>query len=86
LIFEPVNRFKHHSTPDHFHLQIGSVLLPLGRFLNTLQHKALLIEIVSAANASSSSSDKSDDDHLARRRGRGVLTITALVAMAVQVA
>jgi len=44
---------------------------PKTGFLNTLQHKALLIEIVSAANASSSSSDKSDDDHLARRRGRG---------------
>ncbi len=41
-------------------------------FLNTLQHKALMTEFVSAAHAGSSSSDKSDDDHLARRRdGRG---------------
>jgi hypothetical protein len=40
-------------------------------FLNTLQHKALLTESVSAAHASSSSSDKSDDGHLAHRRGGG---------------
>ena len=40
-------------------------------FLNTLQHKALLTESVSAAHASSSSSDKSADDRLARRRGGG---------------
>ena len=59
---------------------------PQTGFLDTLQHEALLTESVSAAHASSSSSDKSDDDHLARRRGRVVLTITALVAMAVQVA
>ena len=44
---------------------------PRTGFLNTLQNKALLTEIVSAAHASSSSSDKSDDDHLARRRGGG---------------
>src|SRR6476661_10283249 len=44
---------------------------PKTGFLNTLQNKALLTEIVSAAHASSSSSDKSDDDHLARRRGGG---------------
>jgi peptidoglycan hydrolase-like protein with peptidoglycan-binding domain len=44
---------------------------PKTGFLNTLQHKALLTEIVSAANAGSSSSNKSDDDHLARRRGGG---------------
>ena len=44
---------------------------PKTGFLNTLQHKALLTEFVSAAHASSSSSDKSDDDHLARRRGGG---------------
>jgi peptidoglycan hydrolase-like protein with peptidoglycan-binding domain len=42
---------------------------PKTGFLNTLQHKALMTEIVSAAHASSS--DKSDDDHLARRRGGG---------------
>ena len=44
---------------------------PKTGFLNTPQHKALLTEIVSAAQASASSSDKSDDDHLARRRGGG---------------
>ena len=44
---------------------------PKTGFLNTLQNKALLTEIVSAAHASSSASDKSDDDHLARRRGGG---------------
>jgi len=44
---------------------------PKTGFLNTLQHKALLTEIVSAAHASSSSSDKTDDDHPARRRGGG---------------
>src|SRR5258707_5123794 len=44
---------------------------PKTGFLNTLQNRALLTEIVSAAHASSSSSDKSDDDHLARRRGGG---------------
>ena len=38
-------------------------------FLNTLQHKALLTESISAAQASSG--DKSDDDHLVRRRGGG---------------
>jgi peptidoglycan hydrolase-like protein with peptidoglycan-binding domain len=42
---------------------------PTTGFLNTLQHKALLTESVSAAHASSSSSDKSDDDHPDRRRG-----------------
>jgi hypothetical protein len=41
---------------------------PKTSFLNTLQHKALLTEVVSAAYASSSS-DTSDDDHQARRRG-----------------
>ena len=44
---------------------------PKTGFLNTLQHQALLTEIVSAAHASSSSSDKSDHDPLARRRGGG---------------
>jgi Putative peptidoglycan binding domain len=44
---------------------------PKTGFLNTLQHKALLTESVSAAYASSSSSDQFDDDHLARRRGGG---------------
>jgi peptidoglycan hydrolase-like protein with peptidoglycan-binding domain len=44
---------------------------PRTGFLNTLQNKALLTEVVSAAHASSSSSDKPDDDHLARRRGGG---------------
>ena len=44
---------------------------PKTGFLNTLQHKALLTESVSAAHASSSSSDQSGDDHLARRRGGG---------------
>jgi peptidoglycan hydrolase-like protein with peptidoglycan-binding domain len=42
---------------------------PKTGFLNTLQHKALLAEIVSASHADSSSSDNSDDDHLAHRRG-----------------
>jgi hypothetical protein len=45
----------------------GAHSYPKTGFLNTLQHKALLTESVSAAHASSS--DKSDDDHLARRRG-----------------
>jgi hypothetical protein len=44
---------------------------PQTGFLNTLQHKALLTEIVSVTYASSSGSDNSDDDHLARRRGGG---------------
>ena len=43
---------------------------PKTSFLNTLQYKALLTEIVSAANASSGSSDKSDDDYPVRRSGR----------------
>jgi hypothetical protein len=43
---------------------------PKTGFLNTLQHKALLSETVSAA--SSSGTDKSDDDHPARRRDGGV--------------
>ena len=38
-------------------------------FLNTLQHKALLTEFVSATHASNS--DKSDDARPARRRGGG---------------
>jgi uncharacterized caspase-like protein len=42
---------------------------PKTGFLNTLQHKALLAETVSAA---SSSTDRSDDDHPARRRDGGV--------------
>jgi hypothetical protein len=42
---------------------------PKTGFRNTLQNKALLTEIVSAAHASSS--DKSDDGHLARRRDGG---------------
>src|ERR1700688_3966286 len=44
---------------------------PMTGFLNTLQHKALLTESVSAAYASSSSSDKFNDDHLTRRHGGG---------------
>ena len=44
---------------------------PKTGFLNTLEHKALLTESVSAAYASSSSSDQFDDDHLAHRRGGG---------------
>jgi peptidoglycan hydrolase-like protein with peptidoglycan-binding domain len=44
---------------------------PTTGFLNTLQHEALLTEIVAAAHASSSSSDRSDEDHPARRRGGG---------------
>ncbi|MGB8604932.1 peptidoglycan-binding domain-containing protein, partial [Bradyrhizobium sp.] len=44
---------------------------PNSGFLNTLQHKALLTESVSAAHASSSGSGKSDDGDLARRRGGG---------------
>ncbi len=44
---------------------------PKTGFLNTLQHKALLTEMVTAAQASSSSRDKSDDDRPARRRGGG---------------
>ncbi len=44
---------------------------PKTGFLNTLQHKALRAEIVSAAHASSSSIEKSDDDHPARRRDGG---------------
>jgi peptidoglycan hydrolase-like protein with peptidoglycan-binding domain len=42
---------------------------PKTGFLNAVQNKALLTEMVSAAHASSS--DKSDDDHLARRRAGG---------------
>jgi hypothetical protein len=42
---------------------------PKTGFLNTLQHQALLAEIVSAAHADSSNNDKFDDDHLAQRRG-----------------
>jgi hypothetical protein len=44
---------------------------PKTGFLNTLQHKALLTESVSAAYASSSSSEQFDDDHVARRHGGG---------------
>lgn len=44
---------------------------PTSGFFNSLQHEALLTEIVSAAHASSSSSDKSVDDDPARRRGGG---------------
>lgn len=44
---------------------------PKTGFLNTLQHKALLAETVSAAHADSGSSDISDDDHRARRGGGG---------------
>jgi peptidoglycan hydrolase-like protein with peptidoglycan-binding domain len=43
---------------------------PKTGFLNTLQHKALQAEIVSAAHASSSI-EKSDDDRPARRRDAG---------------
>jgi peptidoglycan hydrolase-like protein with peptidoglycan-binding domain len=41
---------------------------PKTGFLNTLQYKALLAEIVPTAHADSSSGDASDDDHPARRR------------------
>lgn len=41
---------------------------PKTGFLNPLQHKALLAEIVSAAHADSGSSDNYDDDHPAHRR------------------
>jgi hypothetical protein len=44
---------------------------PKTGFLNTLQHRALLTESVSAAQAGFSSSDKSEDDHPGRRGGRG---------------
>ncbi len=44
---------------------------PTTGFLNTLQHEALLTEIVSAAHAGSSSSDTADDDHPTRRSGGG---------------
>src|SRR5258708_16343586 len=44
---------------------------PKTGFLNTLQHKPLLTESVSAAHATSSSRDKAADDHPARRRGGG---------------
>ena len=44
---------------------------PTTGFLNTLQHEALLTEIVSAAHAASSSSDTADDDHPTRRSGGG---------------
>ena len=44
---------------------------PRTGFLNSLQHRALLTESVSAARASSSSSDKSDDDGPPRRRDGG---------------
>jgi hypothetical protein len=44
---------------------------PSTGFLNTLQHEALLTEIVSAAHAASGSDDKSGDDHPARRSGGG---------------
>jgi peptidoglycan hydrolase-like protein with peptidoglycan-binding domain len=44
---------------------------PKTGFLNTLQHKALMAETVSAAHADSSSSDNPDDDHLAHRRDGG---------------
>lgn len=44
---------------------------PKTGFLNTLQYKALLAEIVSTAHADSSSGEASDDDHPAHRRGGG---------------
>jgi peptidoglycan hydrolase-like protein with peptidoglycan-binding domain len=44
---------------------------PKTGFLDTLQYKALLAEIVSTANADSSIGDASDDDHPAHRRGGG---------------
>ncbi len=47
----------------------GAREYPKTGFLNTLQYKALLTEIVSAAHASSSGSDKSDGHHPARRHG-----------------
>jgi hypothetical protein len=42
---------------------------PKTGFLDTLQHKALLAEIVSAAHADSSGGNHSDDNHLVHRRG-----------------
>jgi peptidoglycan hydrolase-like protein with peptidoglycan-binding domain len=44
---------------------------PKTGFLDTLQHDALLAEIVTAAHASSSGSEKSDDDYPPRRRDGG---------------
>jgi hypothetical protein len=44
---------------------------PKTGFLNTLQYKALLAEIVSTAHADSNSGEASDDDHPAHRRGGG---------------
>jgi peptidoglycan hydrolase-like protein with peptidoglycan-binding domain len=49
----------------------GARGFPRTGFLNTLQHKALLAETVSAAHADSSSGDNSNGDHLAHRRGGG---------------
>ena len=56
---------------------------PKTGFLNTLQHQALLTEIVSAAHASSSSGDKSDDAIRPVVAAGVVLTITAVVAVQV---
>jgi peptidoglycan hydrolase-like protein with peptidoglycan-binding domain len=44
---------------------------PTTGFLDSLQHKALLAEIVAAAYANSSGGNNSDDDHLVHRRGGG---------------
>jgi Caspase domain/Putative peptidoglycan binding domain len=44
---------------------------PKTGFLNTLQHQALLSEVVSAARASSSTTDEPGDSHPARRHGGG---------------
>ena len=49
----------------------GARSYPKTGFLNTLQHKALLAENVSAAHANSSSSGNSDADHPAHHRGGG---------------
>jgi hypothetical protein len=44
---------------------------PKTGFLNTMQHTALMAEIVSAAHAGASIGDKPDSDHPARRDGGG---------------
>jgi peptidoglycan hydrolase-like protein with peptidoglycan-binding domain len=44
---------------------------PTTGFLDSLQHKALLAEILSAAYADSSGGINSDDDHLVHRRAGG---------------
>ncbi len=44
---------------------------PKTGFLNTLQHQALLAEVVSKAQADAGNSDNSGGDHAAHPRGRG---------------